>query len=270
MDPRLQDILYAKSIGKTKEFVYTHPEYKPRLTERLRFWYYLYQVKRGTPLAYILDEQEFCSLVFKVNKHTLIPRADTELMVEETVRILKNKADHWYIDIGTGSGCVPISVLFKLKKDGININKTTAVDISKKALKIAKMNAVKHGVNINFVQGDLFTPFLNNKLNTNNQIVITANLPYLTQEQFKSESSIWKEPRLALVADSNNGLSLYERLLKQCSTLSFSLTLLLEIDPEQTEEIKKMISNIFPNSNIEIKTDLAGRDRLVIVRNIIG
>ncbi len=95
-------------------------------------------------------------------------------------------------------------------------------------------------------------------------VIITANLPYITEQQFQSEKSIQKEPKLALVADKN-GLALYEELLKQIKLLPtpHNLLLLLEINPSQTEGISKFIQQILPEVNLEIKKDLAGRDRLV-------
>jgi len=269
IDPRLKDILYFKSIGQSKEFVYTHLEYRPTLIERLRFWYYLNQAKRGTPLAYITHEQEFCSLLFKVNRHTLIPRPDTELMVEEVVKILNKEKNTLFIDVGTGSGCIAISALNKLKLTGHELPETIAIDLSKKTLKVAKENATTHRVNIKFVHGDLLTPLVNTNLNNFSILVITANLPYLTNQQFLEEPTIQKEPRLALVADATDGLSLYEKLLKQTSALPCPSVLLLEIDPRQSTNIKKLISNILPAGIVEIKTDLAGRDRLVIITNSI-
>ncbi|HLC70090.1 MAG TPA: HemK/PrmC family methyltransferase [Patescibacteria group bacterium] len=269
IDPRLQDILYAKSIGQSKEFVYSHPEYRPTPIERLRFWYYLRQAKRNIPLAYIIHEQEFCSLRFKVNRHTLIPRPDTELMVGEVVKILNNSKNSLFIDVGTGSGCIAISALVEVKKNPSTNPQTIAIDLSKKALKVARKNAKLHQVNIKFVQGNLLTPLSDTKLGNFKNIVITANLPYLTSEQFAKEPSIQHEPHEALVADSTNGLSLYKKLLEQATTFPFPTTLLLEIDPGQSSGVKQLASSLFPEALLKIKTDLTGRDRLAIIINSI-
>ena len=103
-------------------------------------------------------------------------------------------------------------------------------------------------------------------MSTDADLIITANLPYLTRKQFQSEPTIQKEPPLALIADDKNGLSLYEELLKQIKNLNHSATIFLEIDPRQSVEMNKLIQNIFPKAKFEIKKDLAKRDRLAIIR----
>jgi len=146
---------------------------------------------------------------------------------------------------------------------------TFATDISRAALRVAKKNAKIHGVKIQFFHGNLLKPIIKKIINHKAKIInliITANLPYLTEKQFQDEPSIQREPKITLVAD-NNGLALYEELLQQINSLlliaNCSLLILLEIDPSQTEEISKLIKKYLPQSKIEIKKDLAGRDRLV-------
>lgn len=280
------DLLLAAAIKKPKEFLYSHPEYRLSLWERLRLKYFLFLQKNGYSVAAIAKHKEFYGLDFLVNKNVLIPRPETELMVEEAIKEIKD--ENILIDIGTGSGCIPISILKNTKGD----IKTFAIDISDRALKVAKKNAKKHGVNIKFLRGNLLEPFLSlrgtNEVSDaaipkqpllnhgiaalpavarNDNVIITANLPYLTEQQFQSEPSIQREPKIALVAEKN-GLALYEELFKQIRLLPtpHSLLLLLEIDPSQTEEISKLIKQHFPNANFEIKNDLAGRDRLVIIK----
>lgn len=147
-----------------------------------------------------------------------------------------------------------------------------AVDISRGALRVAKKNAKLHKVNINFVHGNLLsslTKYLISNIQYFN-VVITANLPYLTAEQFKSEPSIQREPRLALVADNEDGLSLYEKLFQQIQSLlliaNCSLLILLEIDPRQVEGMKKLTRQYLPDFSCEIKKDLNGFDRIIGIR----
>ncbi|MFA6491146.1 MAG: peptide chain release factor N(5)-glutamine methyltransferase [Candidatus Magasanikbacteria bacterium] len=258
------DSLLQLSCNKEKAFILAHPEYKLSIRELIIFFYYLFEIKHGIPIAYLAGKKEFYGLNFKINKHTLIPRPDTELMVEEVLADVNSSqlqiSDTTLIDVGTGSGCIPISVLKNLKQFP---KETLAIDISNRALKVAKENAKQNGVSIKFIHGNLLTPILNYSLNTN--IVLTANLPYLTIEQFINEPSIQHEPKSALVS-SDNGLALYKKLMEQIKILNKTVTVFLEIDPNQTEKIKTIIIALFPQAKIKIKTDLAGRDRLVILK----
>lgn len=262
------ELLIAHSIGKPKEFIFTYPHHRLTLQEVIRFWRAFFAYKHGYSIAAITNHKEFYGLDFFVNKHVLIPRPDTELMVDEAKRIMDQELrtnNILHIDVGTGSGCIPISVL---KTAEIKPATTIAIDISRTALHVAKKNARQHEVNIHFLHGNLLQPLLrNSKFMPHDSAIITANLPYLTEEQFKNEPSIKREPKKALVA-KNNGLALYEQLLAQTKLLPSNLQkfLLLEIDPSQTTAITVLITQILPAATIEIKKDLSGLDRLVIVR----
>ncbi|MBI2037983.1 MAG: peptide chain release factor N(5)-glutamine methyltransferase [Candidatus Magasanikbacteria bacterium] len=277
------DLLLADTIKKPKEFLYSHPEYKLSLVEHIRLRYAIFLYKKGYSVAAIIGHKEFYNLDFFVNKHVLVPRPDTELMVDEAIKVLSHEMETKntniiYIDVGTGSGCIPISVachaelvsasreIPKQVRDDIQI---FATDISKKALKVAKKNAKMHKVNIDFLHGNLLEPILKNPflLGTPCFVTITANLPYLTAAQFKSEPSIQREPKNALVAQYN-GLDLYIKLLNQIRKLpnSCQMFLFLEIDPSQSEAITKILNKLLPKANVKIKKDLAGLDRLVIAQ----
>jgi release factor glutamine methyltransferase len=259
-------ILLSHTIKKTREFIFAHPEYVLSIYQRIRFWYYLKKYKQGIPIAYITGHKEFFGLDFFVNKHTLIPRPDTELMVEEACKQITNNT--LLIDIGTGSGCIPIATT----KTAAKKIKVIATDISAQALKIAKKNARHHNVNIQFLQGDLLGPVVPyiqqyTLYNPHCTTILTANLPYLTEEQFKKELSIQHEPYRALVA-SNEGLGLYETLLQQIKTLydlQLTIHVFFEIDPSQTKKINSLIKKYLPTAATKIKKDLAGRDRLVMI-----
>jgi len=292
------DLLAAAALKKNKEFVLAHPEYRPTICRRLRLAYFLFKRKRGWPMAYILGHKEFCGLDFLVNRHVLIPRPETELMVEEAARQISNfkfliskqipnpNNQILLIDVGTGSGCVPIAIMKTLKHENPDVKSgsrpcvgTFATDISGAALRVAEKNAKRHGVKINFLRGDLLEPVLKKVSSFQfpvSSVIITANLPYLTQNQFAGEPSIQKEPRLALIADNADGLSLYEKLFKQITGLletgNWKLEILAEVDPRQSAAALTLAKKYFPNlptgqagAIIEIKKDLAGRDRLVLI-----
>ncbi len=257
------EILIATAISKPREFIFTYPEYKLSLWQQIRLQYFTDLRKKDYSIAAIVGHKEFYGLDFFVNKNVLIPRPDTELMVEEVLRILPND-ESILIDVGTGSGCIPISIL----KNSQTPTETFAIDISRSALRVAKRNARKHAVKIQFLRGDLLEPFLNSYKLYPKNLVITANLPYLTEQQFQSEPSIQREPKQALVA-LHNGLALYEELLEQIKTLisnsQIQISAFLEIDPSQTEAISVLIKKFLPEGSVEVKKDLAGLDRLVVI-----
>ncbi|MDD2656192.1 MAG: peptide chain release factor N(5)-glutamine methyltransferase [Patescibacteria group bacterium] len=305
-----KEILLSHVIQKSREFLFTNPDFEINFWQKIKFEHLVRQRQKNIPVAYLVGHKEFFGLDFLVNKNVLIPRPDTELMVENALQQINTSTlKHiLLIDVGTGSGCIPISILTELKKRNDEMReanfvtnvpdkfrptqfvtppKIIAIDISKKALCVAKKNAKKHSVEIEFLHGNLLEPILQkislNQFNLSafflaESMLITANLPYITEQQFKQEPSIQHEPKLALVAD-NNGLALYEELLKQLSSLArrssdgvqseggflIPLSSFLEIDPSQTEKIKILIKKYLPEASIEVKKDLSGLDRLVII-----
>ena len=271
------DILIAHILKVKKEFTITHPEYKISKLKYYKIKHLISKRTKGIPIAYLTGHKEFFGLDFLVNKHTLIPRPETELIVEAVLKKfplllgegqgeVARQSKKILIDIGTGSGCIPISIL---KSSSLQSSILTyGIDISKKALKIANKNAKKYNVDITFLHGNLLEPII--KTSSLSfvpcSLIITANLPYLTQEQFNGESSIQHEPHSALVAE-DNGLKLYKELLDQIkqllTTYNLSLTTFFEIDPSQTDRLSNYIQKIFPNSNIETIKDGMGNDRII-------
>jgi len=258
-------------IQKPREFVVAHPNFMIR---RLRDWKIGRLFKKrahGVPLAYVTGHKEFFGLDFVINKHVLIPRPETEMIVSlalEKLKIQDSRLKTILTDVGTGSGCIPISVTSTLKHFNTQALTVCATDISKSALKVAKQNAQKYNVNITFLHGNLLEPAIKRLKIKDSRLIITANLPYLTLEQFQNEHSIQHEPKRALVAD-NNGLGLYEQLLKQIRLLvtnyQLLVTCLFEIDPRQSPQISGLIKKYLPDSTFEIKKDLAGHDRVVCI-----
>ncbi len=255
------ELLLANAIHKEKIFVISHPEYSLGSLEIGRFFYYLWQYKHGYSIAAITHHKEFFGLDFFVNKNVLIPRPETEMIVEEVLGILKKSTDkNLLIDIGTGSGCIPIAIA-KNSPSPLDI---IALDISKKALKLATKNIQKHNVKIRLICSDLLEKIFPADLATYTKIIITANLPYLTQEQLEDEPSIQKEPKVALVA-AENGLALYRKTLDQIKNKinNKNLLILFEIDPSQEMSIQKIANEYLPQTTLEIKKDLAGLSRVL-------
>ncbi|MCK4554101.1 hypothetical protein KAU19_04010, partial [Candidatus Parcubacteria bacterium] len=190
------------------------------------------------------------------------------------------------IDVGAGSGCIIIA-LAKLLKRNLKANlkaskrlfafkfafKFLATDISSSALAVARKNAKLHNVqkNITFMNGNLLEPLIQNPKylkHLNGPIIITANLPYLIQAQIKNSPTIQQEPKLALSAGAD-GLKYYRRLFKQIKRIKNQesrITILVEINPEQATKIKQLIKKELPNSKIQIKKDLAGLNRLIVIK----
>ncbi len=269
-------LLLSKASQKTKEWLLTHPEYK-NFWALLKYKYYLRKFHKGIPISYILGYKEFYNLDFLVNKYTLIPRPDTETLVDATIDEISNIqfpiSNIILIDVGTGTGCIPITILKRpvCRQAGCKIN-AIATDISKQALKIAKKNAKKHNVKINFLHGDLLSPILQScNLSIFQSVIITANLPYLKEEWWKNEPSIQQEPKTALVSDNDTGLNIYEQLLQQIYDnlvifKSLNLVILLEIDPRQSSQIFSLIQKHLPEASVEIIKDLSGFDRVVKIK----
>lgn len=279
-DSRDLPLLLAGAIRKNKEFVYSHPEYQLNWPAYWRFRYYLYLYKKNYPLAYLSKHKEFYGLNFYINKNVLVPRPETENLIDAAIETINKQitGNSLLVDVGTGSGCVPIAILKKNNLPAI------AIDISSKALRVAKKNSQLHKTIIQFIKGNLLQPLLINQpiLKGRDNLIITANLPYLTKEQYKSEPSIQREPKQALVADKlglparafgsgrwQAGLGLYERLLKQikqlAATNAIPFYIFLEIDPQQTEDMTKLINRYLNLTKITIKPDLAGRNRVVCI-----
>ena len=264
------ELLISHVTHKSREFLIAHPEYKVGKLESWKVFKLIKKRAKGIPLAYLIGHKEFFELDFMVNKYTLVPRPDTETMVELVLeRLMTYDLGHKtvLIDVGTGSGCIPISITKTVKTRFIasqNID-IVATDISKQALRIAKKNAKKHNVQITFKHGNLLMPWQSTVVRSQSSIIITANLPYLTEHQFTTEPSIQHEPKSALVAE-NEGLALYEELLQQIVSYSMpNVTCYLEIDPTQSEKIQSLIKKHIPSATFDIKKDLAGLDRIVKV-----
>lgn len=274
------DLIVAHVIKKSREFVLAHPEHKiPKFKiENLKLK--IARRRRGEPLAYILGHKEFYGLDFKVTKDTLIPRPETELLVEQAlqeiqVESIKNKVSS-IIDVGTGSGNIIISVAKNTTQEA----KFYATDISSKALKIAKQNTRTHKVNskIRFLHGNLLDPIFGNWSRLggmeigNSRMIILANLPYLSKEIYDATlPNVQKyEPKSALYS-ANEGLAHYEKLLKQIKELMITghcslITVLMEISPEQKTKLPKLIKEYLSQAKVEFQKDLTGKWRVCKIK----
>lgn len=213
---------------------------------------------KGEPIQYILGKTEFMGLEFKVNKDVFIPRPETEILVEKTLKVVRELN---ILDMGTGSGCIAISLATLLPNAKID-----AIDISEKALKIAKENAKLNNVNINFIQGDLFTPHPSPLTPYD---LIVSNPPYVPTAEIEGlQLEIKYEPDIALDG-GKDGLDFYRRVVTCAPNyLNKGGFLIMEMGFNQ----RPAVENIFQKSGnfeiIEVVRDYNNIERVVVTRKI--
>ncbi len=250
------EILLARVLGKDRVYLYANYDAPVNQDERSGFREFIKRRVRKEPLAYITGTREFMSLEFKVNPAVLIPRPESEILVEKAIDLLKD-TPCTICDIGTGSGALAISLAHYLP-----LARVFATDISPQALDTARDNAASLQVEAEFLEGDLLSPFLDKE---NYFDLIVANLPYIPLEEYYTLDSGVKnyEPQIALLAPGD-GLDIYRRLLPQAFTLlKEGAYLFIEIGWQQGEKALKMMNNF---EEVQIIKDLAGHDRIVMAR----
>lgn len=214
---------------------------------------------KGEPLQYILGKTEFMGLEFKVNKDVFIPRAETEILVETALKTVHSFIVHSILDLGTGSGCIAIS----LKKVLPDID-ITAIDISEKAIEIAKQNALLNNVKINFLLSDLFKTC---ELRTTNYGLIISNPPYVATCKIEDlEPEIRYEPAIALDG-GEDGLDFYRKIINDSvSHLEAGGFLIVEIGFNQRTKIEKIFQKSKNLQIIEVVKDYGNIDRVIVAR----
>lgn len=213
----------------------------------------------GRPIQHILGYEWFYGTRFKVTHNTLIPRPETEEIVDRFLQ-QNNKMEHTLkvLDIGTGTGAIAITI----KKERPEYE-VTATDLSPKALTVAKENAEANNVSIRFMEGDLTEPLQSEKFD-----VILSNPPYIGEHEkgVMDQSVLDYEPSMALFAE-NNGLLIYQRLAKELPQLLLpNGQIYLEIGYQQGPSVKELFEQAFPNSHVRIEKDLSGHDRMLFVQ----
>lgn len=272
------ELIIAHILKKSREYVLTHPELKLTKAQVWRFQNLVNRRKKHEPLAYILGHKEFYGLDFKVNKHTLIPRPETELLVDLTTSNLQldtiKHKNTSVIDVGTGSGNIIISIAHNTKHITRNCINFLGIDISEKALRIARQNAKAHHVDkkIKFIKGDLLEHLVKNKKLKIKNLIILANLPYLSKKIYSSTIPDVKnfEPKSALLSGTH-GLDHYAKLLQQINCLVghrplFTVHCFMEISPEQKTKFKKLARKCFPGAELTFHKDLARKWRVAEIK----
>ena len=231
-------------------------EYLKKYLPKEKLEYGLKQLNEGKPVQYIVGNVDFYDINLLVNENVLIPRFETETLVEKTINYSKqfNKPIE-ILDIGTGSGAIAITLAKHLN------SKVIATDISEKALEIAKQNAKRNNVKINFKQSNLFDN-IQGKFD-----IIISNPPYISKDEIIDPLVKNNEPHLALYADEN-GLYYYRKILENIKPFLKEKSLIaFEIGMTQSKAITTIAKSYFPNLKITTEQDLTGKDRYVFIFN---
>ncbi len=256
--PFVEIYAIASSIlGKSKEWIVSHPETSLDQMQITELDHAVERLLSGEPLAYITGKRAFYGLDFEVNRHVLIPRPETEILVEEIIHWLEiHPGRRLMADIGTGSGAIAVTCADRFPDLSI-----TAIDISPEALAIAQKNAALHSVapQIEFLQNDLLTG-VKKKFD-----IIAANLPYIPTETLEQLDVIKFEPRLALDG-GENGTILINRLLEQSTeNIRPGGCLFLEIQYNQVN-VTSSVEVFYPQAIIKIVNDLASLPRVIKIQ----
>ena len=278
-DPKAEtEYLLSHLLNCKRSGLYLKHDKSLAIDEFQRFMDWLNRRIAREPSQYIIGEQEFWGLAFKVTRDVLIPRPETEILVEEAIKTVSSKSEvvsgnnniqltthdsrFTILDLCTGSGCIAVSLAKEIPDCHIY-----AVDVSEKALYVARENAERHGGvadRINFLQGDLFGPLKCLKLVKRVDLIV-SNPPYIAKTMMKDLQPEIRdyEPEIAVYA-GEDGLDFYRRIISEAPKyLAKDGCILLEMGYGQAEEIKKLIEQHKAFEHIDIKKDFAGIDRVI-------
>ena len=249
-------ILLAFALGKNKEYIIVHDEEEIKEETCNKYKNYIKRIIQHEPIQYITQKQEFMKLNFFVNENVLIPRADTEILVEEALQIIEQNKLNTVLDLCTGSGAIAVSIA-----KYADVKKVLATDISKKTLEVAEVNINKNKVEVQTLESDLFK-------NVKEQFdVIVSNPPYIETDTIEVLSEdVKKEPRLALDG-GRDGLDIYRKIIDEAwKYLSPKGFLCLEIGYNQRQSVLNLIKESHKYESEYSKKDLYGNDRIVVCR----
>jgi release factor glutamine methyltransferase len=266
--PRFEaQLLASRVLGVGRADLLAHPERAVGEPERARYDELITRRARHEPTAYLVGERDFFGRPFYVDPRVLIPRPETELLVEAALAKSGGlSASRWIVDVGTGSGCVAITLALALPR-----TRVVASDLSWEALEVAHLNRERYGLanRVQLVQGDLLSwlperrPIRSDGAAEGSEVLVVANLPYIPEETLEGLPADVREfePRLALDGGPG-GTRLVLRLLVQASRLGAG-GVLAEVDERHATAVEAAARALFPDRALEVRPDLAGRPRLL-------
>lgn len=259
-EPQLKARLLMQFIlKKPREYLLVYDNQMLTLRQQVDYLKAIKKLIQGIPIQHITHQQEFMKMNFFVNEDVLIPRPDTEILVEQVIDVARKNNSKNILDLCTGSGAIAISLAKYIENSQI-----TALDISDEALEIAKKNAKMNEVEnkITFVKSNLFERIEDEKYD-----IIVSNPPYIKEIKIKLlEKQVQKEPKIALNG-GKDGLDFYRKIIKEAKKyLKFKGYLCLEIGYDQKEEVIELINKEERYVNITCYKDLCGNDRVILAR----
>lgn len=259
-EPNLKSRLLMQFIlNKPRQYLLVHDNEELTQEQEKKYLENIEKITKGIPLQHITHSQEFMKMNFYVNEDVLIPRADTEILVEEVIEIAKKINAKKILDLCTGSGAIAVSLAKYIEDSQI-----TAIDISGEALRVAKLNARNNEVEdkITFIKSDLFENVVKEKYD-----IIVSNPPYIKKDVIKKlNKEVQKEPNIALDG-GYDGLDFYRKIISEgYEYLKFKGYLCMEIGYDQKEEVIEIIEKQEKYSNTYSKKDLSGNDRIVVTK----
>jgi release factor glutamine methyltransferase len=250
-------LLMMEVLGVGRAYLLAHDDEGLTDEQVQRFEAYVSRAARGEPLPYILGRRAFYDLELAVTPDVLIPRPETELLLEQALRFASTREHLSVVDVGTGSGALAVTFAVHCPHAVV-----AATDISAAALSVALHNAQKHKVNIDFYQGDLLQPLIDHNIKID---LLMANLPYIPSEELPSLAVSQHEPLIALDGGVD-GLHLVRCLLHQVAKVCNPAALLLfEIGAGQATAAQKAAQGILEPRDCDVLTDYAGHDRILRV-----
>lgn len=258
--PKLKSRLLMQSIlNQTRQYVIVNDMQELTTNKEKQYFEAIKKLRKGIPLEHITHQKEFMKLNFFVDEHVLIPRQDTETLVEEIIKISQKTNAKNILDLCTGSGAIAISLAKYIPESRI-----TAIDISNEALKIAKKNAKVNNVEsqITFINSDMFNNLGNNKFD-----LIVSNPPYIKRDVIQYlDREVKKEPYIALDGGID-GLDFYRKIIKESyKYLKYNGYLCLEIGFDQKIDVIELIENEDKFENTYFKKDLYDNDRVIVTQ----
>lgn len=255
IDPLDAQALLCALLNVERAYLLGHPDHPLAPEQAVQFDAWVERCAAGEPLAYLLGRRAFYDRDFIVTSDVLIPRPETELLVEHGLAFLRGRPGAAVVDVGTGSGALAVTLAAHAPAAQVY-----AVDISPAALAVARQNAAQHRAVVNFLEGDLLLPFLERRLRFD---LLVANLPYIVSGDLPSLAVTRWEPRLALDGGAD-GLDLVRRLLAQAPDAAGpGARLLLEIGADQGAAAQALGAAAFPGASVTVLPDLAGHDRVL-------